>query len=478
MLGAPTIAAQTQHRLAQHYLKKLQQASNAMTQVGVGNRSHWINTIQQDWSQIKHWQAWSASANAQHEQVRLCISFPLAALDMLRTQQTPEEQAHWLEKGLEAAQKLPDASAERTLLYLLGDQYLRLEKFAEAERCARQLLEKAAHSEDKTLVLGRSYYLLGDLRQRRGKYDEAQSYYTQAHQMLESQPNCEEMAEIWAGLGRIAFFKGDYPTAYAHALKQLEVSTSLCNERLMGVAHLQLSGICNYTGEKEKAVHHARECLQLTRQTGALRLIGHALVGLAHAEQRIDQLESAREHYEAALQMPPSVLPPSSLVSAMDGMARVCARTGDADTALQHYEQSLQISKMHENLYYRICDTANAIMHLQIQQGDLSDSRDYLLIAVQSAFNQGTPPFLAKTLYTAAQLWHQSGQPEQAAIWAGVLQNYAQYLEAGHLDELCDMLQQALGDEHYAQAIAQGQLLGLDEAINSVKDMLNKTMDF
>lgn len=246
----------------------------------------------------------------------------------------------------------------------------------------------------------------------------------------------------------------------------------------MGVAHLQLSGICNYTGEKEKAVHHARECLRLARQTGALRLIGHALVGLAHAEQRIDQLESAREHYEAALQMPPSVLPPSSLVSAMDGMARVCARTGDADTALQHYEQSLQISKMHENLYYRICDTANAIIHLQIQQGDLSDSRDYLLIAVQSAFNQGTPPFLAKTLYTAAQLWHQSGQPEQAAIWAGVLQNYAQYLEAGHLDELCDMLQQALGDEHYAQAIAQGQLPGLDEAMNSVKDMLNETVGF
>lgn len=469
------VIQQTQYRLAQHYLKKLQQANNAFGQANGANRRHWIGVVQQDWLQIKQWQAWSASADAADDQVRLCMSFPLTALDVLRTQQTPDEQAHWLEKGLAAARKLSDDSAEKTILYRLGDQYLRLERFAEAERCARELLEKVMASGEGGIALGRAYYLLGDLSQRRGESDEAQTYYTQAQQMLRDQPNCEEMAEIWAGLGRIAFFKGDYATVYAHGLKQLEVSTNLQNEHLMGVAHLQLSGVCNHTGEKEKAIYHAEMCLRLARLDGGLRLIAHALVGLAHAEQRLDRLESAREHYEEALQMPPSVLPPSSLVSAIDGIARVCARTDDVDRALQHYQQSLAISQKHASLRYRACDTANAIIQLKIQRGDPADMADigeYLALAVQSAFDQGTRPFLVKTLYTAAQVWRHNGQPEQAAIWAGVFKNDGHYLEVGQLDALCDALRQALGAERYDQAIAEGGTIPLDAALRSVMDLL------
>ena len=85
MLTTPSVE-QTQYRLAQHYLKKLQQANAAIQQRGTGNQSYWLGVIKQDWPQIRQWQNWSAAADSPTERARLCIEFNITAAFALQTQ--------------------------------------------------------------------------------------------------------------------------------------------------------------------------------------------------------------------------------------------------------------------------------------------------------------------------------------------------------------------------------------------------------
>ena len=452
-----SVIQHTQYRLAEHYLRRLQQLDDAIRQAGGTHHSDSLHGLQQDWAQIKHWQLWSAqAATKEQERAGLCIDFVLRGMTALRTQQTPAEQRLWLEDALLAAQHIQDATSERALLYLLGAQCLKLEQLDDAEDYAQRLLAAAQNSLDD-IALGRAFFLLGDMYNRRSQFAEAKEYYAESQKLLKDQPDSDESLEIWSGLARIAYFEGDYPASYANAMMMLEIATKSRNERMMGAAHLNMSGICNFTDEPEKSAHHARECMRLARSSKALRLMANATLSLAHAERKLNHLESARQHYEEAIRSMASVLPPSNMVSAMQGLADIYLANGDFALALQYYGQSLRTAQSHGELYFRVCDAANAIVRIHIQQNDLAAACDHLAIAIESAMKMGTAPYLVTTLYAAATIWQKIGRSEQATQWAGMLAHYPQYLDTDSFQHLCVELQETLGTETYALAVAKVQ---------------------
>lgn len=470
-----TMIQQTQLRLAHHYLKKLQQANTAITQSGKAGKGHWLNTLQQDWAQIKQWQAWSAIGEANEankEQARLCVNFVLTSIEVLQIQQTPAEQLLWMQMGLQAVRQLQDTSVENELLYRLGFQCLKLEQLDEAERYAHQLMTQAQSTHDD-IGIGRAWFILADAYNRRGEYEDAKSCYIKSQALLKAQPHSEEIAETWAGLARIEFFSGNYEGAYDYALKHLEIGKAMNSDRIMGIAHLSLSGISNYTKETEQAAYHAQQALIMARHSGALRLIAHSLIGLAHAERQLNKLEDARDLYEEAIAMPPSTLPPSSLANALFGLAQTHFRMGDNTLALHHYERSIAVAQDQNHLYFRVCDAANASVNICVLQGNLTSARHYLAIAIENALKVDTPPYLAATLYSAAQVWQKSDLSEQAIVWMGLLSDYIQYLDEAAFHALCERLAQEQGEDRYTQAVEASQPLTLNAVLQEISNQLS-----
>lgn len=470
------VIQQTQVRLAQHYLKTLQQSSAAGGAQAYGRRVQWHQRLQQDWPQIKQWQAWSAADDATDEQARLCVDFLLANVEGLYTQQTPSEHLHWIEKALQAARRLGDSAAECALLYRAGYQCLKLERLGAAEQYADLLLALANRAGDRDSS-GRAWYLRADSYNRRLRFEEAQTCYARSRELLGEQPS-DVLFEIWAGLIRIEYYHGRYSSALELAAHQLEVASALGSDRLIGAAHLSLSGLYHHTQQYEQCKWHAEQCLVKARQSGALRLIAHGLVALAHAEKFLGHSERAIDCYQEALASPPSVLPPSSRINATGGQAHTYLLQGDLAQAQVWYEQALALALSHSDkpLYFHLCDFANQLACLMLQQGQLDRARIYLLTAADSALQMGTPPYLVRTLLTAHCYWRMRGWHADAVLWQALLRQHAHYLEARVVYSACTLDWLTLASEGES-APEPPALLDLKTTVNAIRVKLAETHD-
>ncbi|MEQ8674460.1 MAG: tetratricopeptide repeat protein [Aggregatilineales bacterium] len=468
MLESLPIARQTQERLAQHYLKKLQQANNAMTQIGVGNRSYWIKTIQQDWLQIKHWRDWSAMAE-QTERARLCVDFCTTTVAATSTQQTTLETIDILQQGLQAARLLNDWASEGEILYMLGLNHLRLQQMAETRSCAEALMGCGEKLQDGRMI-GRAWYLLACVSNSSGDFATAETQYTRSRELLEA-VDPKEMVAVWAGFGHVAYFQGNYQESYDYHSKSMEQALLVNDEPNAAVAHLSLAGVCLQLKDVQQALLHAQSTLSISRKLSFLPLIPYALTMLANVNRQLGQLDEARAYYEEVLGITRATLSFNSIIMALTGLGRVYILQGDDDSAIIHFVDALKMAQ-ENNIAIRISSLSEELFRIYLSRGDISRAHEYLEALVASAMALNTPRFYAKTVFAVATMKHSEGDSEQAAQWIGLLQQHAEHLDPNHFSEFSDALQATLGDERYAQAMASGQSLMLDDIMRDLSDKL------
>lgn len=464
MLGSPTIAQQTQQRLAQHYLHKLQQASSAMTQAGTGNRSYWINVIQQDWSQIKHWRDWSG-IDTHTNRAQLCVDFCTTASAATSTQQTTTEAITILRQGLKAARSLNDEANEGEILYMLGLNHLRLQQMSETRSCAEELKGCGEKLRDNRMI-GRAWYLLACVSTSTGSFKDAEAQYTHSRELLEAYDQ-KEMIAVWAGFGHVAYFQGNYQASRDYHGKSMEQALLFNDEPNVAVAHLSLAGVCLQLKDMQQASHHAQETLRIARKLSFLPLIPHSLTMLANVNRQLGALDKARAYYEEVLGITRATLSYDSIISALTGLGRVHALQGDSDAAIVHFVDALTMAQ-ENNITIRIPPLAEELVHIHLSRGDIPRARVYLSVLVAEAQALNTTRFLAKTVFAAAAFWHSDGHSQQAAQWIGLLEQHSQHLDPAPFAQLRDDLRASLGVERYAQAVAEGQSLVLSEVVQSL----------
>ena len=397
----------TQYRLAQHYLSKLQKAERA-TQRGRQNRVHWLNVVQQDWAQIKQWQAWSASwVDTEIEKARLCSAFPLATSSVLRIRQPPNEFLIWVQQALEAARKLNDSGAERTLLYYMCVAHLNMESMDAVDQYAHQLLDLAQALND-SVGLGRAWYMLGATNVFRGAYDKAESLLEKSLKVLSVHHASEELAAVWKNLGSVAFYRGDYRQAYNYHLKYLDVAITSESEGITGIAHLSLSGILICLHDYQAAEFHAQQAVAISRRIGFTRYVPVALLSLAHAEKWLGNFASACLHYEEALAQR-SIMTPSTVVNAVYGLGQARFRLGDLDGAFDHFDEALNIAR-EKKIQFRLCEVLPDMVVLHLTRNESGAAQERLHECVTVTMQLRTPAFYGKSARCGCECMVSVGQ--------------------------------------------------------------------
>jgi tetratricopeptide (TPR) repeat protein len=459
-----------QYHLAQHYLKKLQQASATIGR-GRGNRDHWLNLVRQDWEQIKQWQAWSAAwKESDLERAQLCATFALEISDAIRVRQSISEQFVWVQQALDAAHKLGAGEAERELLFQMCRIQLSMEALDTADQYAHQLIECSQIVKDR-LGLARAWYILGATNVIRGAYDSAETYLKKSLEQLEHYYAHYELAVVWKNLGSVAFFRGEYVQAYKYHVQYLEMAIAANQEGMMSVAHLTLSSNLLFLRDYQAAEAHAQQAVVLSRHVGFTRFIPVALLGLAHAEKWLGKFEGACIHYEEAL-TERSVLAPSSVINGIYGLGQARFRQGNLVKAAIHFDEALRLAR-EGRILFRVCEVLPDMVILDLTQDKLDDARANLYELVKVAQQLNTPPFKVKAVSTAVILWQYQREYQQAATWAGLLTKYTQYLDPALFDtNIYQELERKLGSERYHEALHQGSTLTLDDVVSEVAKMI------
>jgi tetratricopeptide (TPR) repeat protein len=468
---ATQVLQAAQCRLAQHYLDKLRQAERA-TRRGRENRARWLNLMRQDWEQIKQWQAWSALwTDTEAERAHLCATFTIGTSDVLQVQLTPTEQLSWVQQSLDAARKLHDRDAERTLLYQLLMLKLTVEVLDQVDQDAHRLMEYAQAAQDD-LSLGRAWYVMGTADFMRGGYDTAEDLLTRSLELLQACGAVEEVPIVWRGLGRVAQYRGDSRQAHTCFVQYLNAAAAVKNEQAVLNAHVALSGILLALRDYQAAAHHAQQAVVMARAFGMSRVLPPAMLSLAHAEKWLGEYDSACSHYQEAIAAARSHGSPSSVSNGLYGLGQARFFQGHPTAALPHLEEAMAIAQ-EARLPLRICEISHDLVLARIACNELDSARIQLREALSSARQLGTPHFWAKSLAAAITLWHHWGRHEQAAVWAGLLTHYTQNLHPTLFDAtVYEQLEKALGTERYQQAVRRGKSLPLDATLSEILSAL------
>lgn len=460
-----------QYRLAQHYVTRLQQANTAFRR-GHGNRTYWYNQIEQDWSQIRQWQAWSASAADELDKAQLCVEFSIAGIDILRVRQTPSERVTWLQQALDAAILVGNAEAQRTILHHLAQAHFYTSRAEQATRLANELLILSQRAKD-ILGMGRAYYTLASVAQQLGKFDDSEDLLNKALTLFEKCQATAEIGRTYQGIGRVAHFRGDYPLAYDYFAKYLAIVEGTGREGELSVALLTLSNSLVSLQDFVTAEQYAERSVQICRNVGFMRMLPAALLSLAMCEVELDKLDSAIRHYQEGIQVAESINMKNLVVSGMIDLGNIYTHLGDLEMAAQYYVEALEMAYQKKAPYY-VCLAQGYIAYLYLLQNQLEPARRALLEAIEVALQLRTEPFLAKTLLMVVYfLWHAQAY-ERAALWLGVLHRYGIQLNHRLFDAICRELEVVLGTNQYMQIIQQGQNFELVEVTKEAKTILSQ----
>ncbi len=459
-----------QQRLAQHYVDTLQRANTAI-QRGRGNRGHWYNQIEQDWEQIRQWQAWSAGASdLEKERAKLCIDFSIGGIDVLRVRQTPTDRIQWMKMALAVAQKIGNTTAECTALHELGHTYFYIGATEDATDAAQMLLKLADPTHD-SFNLGRAWYILGQVALHHGKLDEAESALIKGMDYLQQAGAEAEYGRALQAYGRIALFQGDNQTAYERFARYVNIVERSGREAELVPAYITMNNVLLALQDYPQAKRYAERALQIGLKTGFQRMMSTVWLCLGAAEAELGELDQACAHFLQGITHARALQGLSSLIDLLRNLANVEMRLGRTADAHAHLLEALELSRQPNILYY-LCEVTAALAHWHLVQHQTEIARLYLREAFGFAEQLHHPRFFAVALAPALLLVHTEGQAEQAAIWMGVLAAYADDLEPYLYGDLKTRLQEGLSAAQFAQALARGADIQLTDAVAEIRTLI------
>jgi tetratricopeptide (TPR) repeat protein len=462
--------ALVQQRLAQHYVDTLQRANTAI-QRGRGNRSHWYNQIEQDWEQIRHWQAWSAEASdLEKERAKLCVDFSMGGLDILRVRQTPADRIQWMKTALAVAQKIGNTAAECTALHELGHTYFYIGATEDATAVAQMLLKLAEPRRD-SFNLGRAWYILGQVGVHQGQLDEAEAAFIKGLAYLQEAGAEPEYGRALQAYGRIALYRGDNQTAYERFAGYLTIVERSGREAELAPAYITMNHVLLEMHDYPQAKHYAERALQVCLKTGFQRMLANAWLSLAAAEAELDELDAARTHYLQGITSARAMQANSTVIDLLRYLADVEMRQQHYTDAQQHLQEALELAQQH-NISYYLCEISAALAHWHIDQHQAAAARVHLRTAFDYAQQLRADRFLVVVLARALRLFPLEGQTEQAVVWFGVLTRYAHYVEPRVIADLQTHLQQGLSAAQFEQALTRGADIQLADAVTEVLSLI------
>lgn len=455
----------TQSRLARHYLGKLRTADGAVRH-GQASAAYGFTLFDQEWEQIKFWQNWAAEQRANDEtSAQLRKEFPLAGLEILPLRINATDHTTWLTEALEAAHQLGDGEAERTLCYELRTVYYRLGIPEKVEYYASRLLKLGEGAND-LLAIERAYHGLGSSAEERGEFAEAETYYQRALQLALELDDDIDIGQALNSLGMVADSVGDYQRAYHYFSRYLELMEATGKKRrvchaLLMMGHILIS-LQDYPGAEE----YLQRAVQIGQAHDLRRLYGVSLLHLGWLMRKQNRLNAAYTYLEEGIQAVRSVGIARQITNGLSEQGYTLLRMGNPLAALARLQEGLQLARESGHpLFIATLQGFLCVTHLALNDADAARSALCEVLALIQ--NLDSRPQKVEAISIAVAYYQHLGLNEQAAVWLGTI------IGDPNLDEAFDtpihaQLESALGSEAYQQALDQGKMRSVDDAVAEI----------
>jgi tetratricopeptide (TPR) repeat protein len=485
-MTAAAVRSTKANRLAQYYLKQLRLA-NAAYKRGGESSTYGLQLFEQEWPQIRHWQAWAVSGIAGagdpgmeqqgsqvEEVVALCSAFPRVGSELLGTRQNPRELLEWLEVALTAARKLGDSHAEAAHLTAIGRAYFALSSFDEAKAYAEQAMELAEALGNRALYaqnLGR----LGHVAEMHGEFEIAKEFYERSLAINRSIGNKGEASVNLNRLGSVAYLRGENDTARNYFEQSLVICRGLGNEVNMASSLNNLGLVAAVLGDLTAARNYFEQSLAIMRRIGNKIAVGLLLNNLGVMARQQKDFASAFDYLQQSLVQQREVGHQDGVAFSLSNLGVTEHTQGNHGIARDYLEECVELLRTIGNQDFLAENLAKLTQPL-VRLGELEAACKALREGLVIVRQINTDPSKEILIGAASMLWLARGNAEQAAQWLGLLfdrlavgYDVREYLA----DYVLPDVKAALGAEKMAEAMEMGKTFELDDVIAQILDELN-----
>jgi predicted ATPase/class 3 adenylate cyclase len=284
----------------------------------------------------------------------------------------------------------------------------------------------------------------------------------------------ELRSAVFAGAGMKAFMRGDLARAQSLSEDALREGLSADLPGVM-LAYVTRAIVALTQGQYELAfatVDEGRRSLEGGNASAVAAML-YAVAAIAH--NAAGDSVVAREQAEAGVAIARELRHSSALATALSALGQSLLRDDpDASLAALEESQSLVRSGATDVMF---ANTSLQIARLRAQRGDTTGGLGALRDGIRHARDAGDRVYLAGLMQYAAEVFAGLGFPEPAAVVAGLVDakgfHHFVGVEPEEWNALLERARSDVGDARYAEAVARGAAMTLDDAVDFILETLD-----
>ena len=223
---------------------------------------------------------------------------------------------------------------------------------------------------------------LGFIEYRKGAWQSALAYYTQAQSRIDEKAEPYEMGRIAGGLGEVFLESGLPDVALGKFREALEFFRLSKNQRAITALNLSIGKAQYLSGHYQEGLDSLQTALNESRANNDATLVSFCEDFLGRAYYSIGDLNSALSHFQAALDGYESTKNPMEAARIKALMGQVYEQRGDIRRARSDYQTALET-------FHRLSDVVNesatlyALGRAELGQDNLAAAENYLQQSIE-----------------------------------------------------------------------------------------------
>ena len=214
----------------------------------------------------------------------------------------------------------------------------------ELENAARLLYEGFVLAQVDPDALAALHVTAGANQLRLGVFDDAKQHYQTALSLCEDTNALHSMADALNGLGTVAYFQADYPTAQQVYARVLALRRSLEDARGEASALNNLAGVSELQGNFKQARAYLQDSLALLQQLGDKRSLALTNMNLGFVSAELQQYDASARFFADSHQLYEQLGDALSQAETLNNLGASLRWQHKHTQALSSYQQALSIA--------------------------------------------------------------------------------------------------------------------------------------
>lgn len=188
-------------------------------------------------------------------------------------------------------------------------------------------------------IAAEAFIEMGNIERNRSEWDRALDYYNNA---LETIPeNTIRQADLYRGIGKIDWRKGDYDKAEGHLQKAIAIATDLEEHGMLGSFKIDIANIYNVIGKGEEAITAYQDAIDVLSEIGGWAEVARAYNNMGEVYKDGGSLDKAIPCYLKTIETAENIGDKRHRAYGSSNVAECFARMGRVEDANKYLSQSI-----------------------------------------------------------------------------------------------------------------------------------------